>query len=263
MRKTGPRGDAAKGEKKRIRLLDLLRGCAAIAMVLYHTTFTFGAVYGFPFFFKLFTATKNIAQPVIATTFILVCAYSSSLSRGNAKRGARIFAVALGLSLVTCFILPLIGITGAEIRFGILHFLGIAVMLSPLLYKLAGKINFYLGIVICIALAVGSRDLYAYGFFGVPVKDPIQNFNVLFPFGIYHAPFYSSDYSPLLPWIFVFLLGCFIAVKLPKDRLPAFCYQKMCPPIEFLGRHALLIYVVHQPVIFGVAELVSLIVRRS
>ncbi len=261
--KTEKQNGPDSNEKKRIHLLDLLRGAAVIAMVLYHMSYTFGEMFAFPFFVKLLAATQNIAPPIIATTFILVSAYSSTLSRGNVRRGARIFAIALGISLVTCLILPLVGIDGAQIKFGILHFLGVAVMLSPLLYKLAGKVNFYLGTAVCIALAVGTRDLPVSGFFGLPVTDPIQSVNVLFPLGIYHAPFYSADYYPLLPWIFVFLIGCFIAVKFPKDRLPAFAYKKTCPPVEFLGRHALLIYVVHQPVIFGIGELISLFLRRT
>ena len=262
MGKTKRRGKSASVTKKRIHLLDLLRGCAVIAMVLYHMTYTFGLMFGFPFFAKLLAATQNIAPPIIATTFILVSAYSSTLSRGNVKRGARIFAIALGISFATCFIMPRIGIDGAQIKFGILHFLGIAVLLSPLMYKAAKRINPWLGIALCVALAAGTRDLYNCGFFGIPVTDPIQSVNILFPFGIYHEPFYSADYYPLLPWIFVFMIGCFLAVKLPKEKMPSFAYKKLCPPVEFLGRHALIIYVAHQPVIFAVGELITLIMKR-
>ncbi len=262
MRKAGSNAETASGAAERIRLLDLLRGCAVIAMVLYHLIFVFGAVFRFPGFSAAFPLLRPFAPPAIATTFILVSAYSSTLSRGNVKRGARIFAVALGMSAATIFLLPKMGITGAEIRFGILHFLGVAIMLSPLLYKLAGKINFFLGAGVCVVLAVGMRNLYGHGFFGVPVTDPIQSVNVLFPFGIYHAPFYSADFYPIFPWIFVFMIGCFLAVKFPKDRLPAFCYKKTCPPVEFLGRHALLIYVIHQPVIFGIGELIYLMMKK-
>ncbi|MBR5428365.1 MAG: DUF1624 domain-containing protein [Clostridia bacterium] len=263
MKKTKRRGKSASAAKKRIHLLDLLRGLAVIGMVIYHLFYTFGDLFGFPLFIRLKNGTPKFVLVIIAVTFILVSAYSSSLSRGNVKRGARIFAVALGLSLATCYILPLVGVVGAEIKFGILHFFGIAIMLSPLLLKLTGKVNFYLGAALCIALAIGTRDLYNYGFFGIPVTDPIQSVNILFPFGIYHEPFYSADYYPLLPWIFVFMIGCFLAVKIPKDKMPSFAYKKLCPPVEFLGRHALLIYVVHQPVIFGIGELISLFLRRT
>ncbi len=248
--------------RKRIRLLDLIRGCAVIAMVLYHTVYTFGAMFRFPFFLRILLAAQDVAPPVISTTFLLVSAYSSTLSRGNVKRGARIFAVALALTLVTCVILPLIGIDGAGIRFGILHFLGVAIMLSPLLFKLANKVNPYLGISVCAVLAVGTRNLYQSGFFGIPVTDPFRSVNLLFPFGVYHAPFASADYYPLLPWIFVFMIGCFLAVKLPKEKMPAFAYKKLCPPAEFLGRHALIVYVAHQPVIYGIGMLITLILNH-
>ena len=230
-------------------------------MVLYHTVYTFSEMFAFPFFMRLFAVLEPYAPPVIATTFILVSAYSSSLSKKNVKRGAVIFAVAMGLTVATCFIMPLVGIEGAGIKFGVLHFLGVAVMLSPLLLRLAKKIPFLLGVPLCAALAVGTRDLTNAGFFGLRFADPIRSVNVLFPFGIYHEPFFSADYYPLLPWIFVFMIGCFLAARFPKGRLPAVCYKKTCPPVEFLGRHALIVYVAHQPVIYGVGMLISLFLK--
>ncbi|MBR1811334.1 MAG: DUF1624 domain-containing protein [Clostridia bacterium] len=239
----------------RIRLLDMLRGGAVIAMVLYHTVYTFGAIFRLSVFTAMYAALKFIAPPIIATTFILISAYASSLSRKNVRRGALIFAVAMGLTVATCRIMPLLGINGAGIRFGILHFLGIAIMLSPVLCKLARRLPPVPGIAVCILLAVGTRNPVKNGFFGLPVTDPIQSVNLLFPLGIYHPPFSSADYYPLLPWLFVFMIGCFIAVMLPKARLPRVCYKKICPPIEWIGRHSLLIYVIHQPVIFCFGEL--------
>ena len=246
---------------KRIRILDLIRGLAVVMMVTYHLFYTFGAVLGFPFFKRGYLATMDIAPPIIATLFILTCAYSCQLAKSNVKRGAVIFAVAMGLTAATCYILPLMGMDGEGIRFGILHFLGVAVMLSPLLFKIIRTIPAWLGIPLNIVLAIGTRNLMVRGFFGIPVKDPIQSVNVLFPFGIYHGSFYSADYYPLLPWIFVFAIGCFIALKIPRKSLPKFAYKAICPPVEFLGRHALIIYVIHQPIIFAVGELVVFILK--
>ena len=61
MKKSKPNVADASGEKKRIHLLDLLRGCAVTAMVLYHMTYTFGEMFAFPFFAKLLGATQNIS----------------------------------------------------------------------------------------------------------------------------------------------------------------------------------------------------------
>lgn len=245
--------------KERIHLLDAVRGLAVLLMVVFHVFFTFGKIFGFPFFQEGYLTARSFASPVISTLFIFSCAYSCLLSKNNLRRGLIILAVALGMSVVTVFLLPLIGINGEGIRFGILHFLAVAVLISPLLLKLVRKIPAYVTIPLFILLAFGTRDLMNDGFFSLPVTDPIQGANLLFPFGIYHGDFYSADYYPLLPWILVFGIGCALAVRFPPDKLPDFCFRKKCPPLEFLGRHALIIYIVHQPVIYGLGLLFQLL----
>ena len=239
-------------EKKRIHMLDAVRGMAVLLMVVFHAFFTYGVLFGFPFFQRGYAAAEEIAPPVISTLFIFSCAYSCLLSKNNIRRGLIIFAVAMGMSVVTIWILPLLGIEGEGIWFGILHCLGICVLLSPLLFRLLRKIPWYLSIPVLLVLAIGTRSLMREGFFGVEVQDPIQSVNLLFPFGIFHGDFYSADYYPLFPYLFVFAIGCVLALRFPPEKLPARFYQKICPPLEWLGRHALVIYVVHQPLLYAV-----------
>ena len=241
--------------KERIRLLDAGRGLAVALMVVFHAFFTLGMIVGFSFFRDAYLAVRSFAPPVISTLFIFSCAYSCLLSGNNLRRGLVILAVALGMSFVTIVLLPLLGIEGEGIRFGILHFLAVAVLLSPLMMKLVRKVPVFVTVPLFAVLAFGTRDLMNEGFFSLPVTDPLRGANLLFPFGIYHGDFYSADYYPLLPWLFVFGIGCALAVRFPPDRLPAFCFQKICPPLEFLGRHALILYIIHQPVIYGLGLL--------
>ena len=46
-------------------------------------------------------------------------------------------------------------------------------------------------------------------------------------------------------------------------KFPAWTYPSRVPFFSFLGRHALLIYVLHQPVIYGAALLVQAIVSHG
>ena len=224
-------------------------------MLIFHCFFTFGMIFGFPFCRKAYLALESIAPPVISVLFLFACAYSCTLSRNNVKRGLLTWGAALALSAVTIWVLPLMGMENEGIYFGILHFLGTAMLLSPLLLRLVRKVPWQVGVPLNLVLAVGTRQLTAQGFFGIPVRDPFQGANILFPLGIYHGAFYSADYYPVFPWIFVFILGCYAALWLPKEKLPERCFRRFCPPVEFLGRHSLPVYLVHQPVIYGIGLL--------
>jgi uncharacterized membrane protein len=82
------------------------------------------------------------------------------------------------------------------------------------------------------------------------------------PLGIYTSSFTSSDYFPLLPWAFIFLVGTFFGRFAAAEKFPKFTYQSHIPPLSFMGRHALIIYIVHQPIIAGVAWLVDYLIHH-
>jgi len=224
--------------------IDALRGTAVVMMVIFHTVFAmsflgvepFDVVHGFWRFFALSTATLFI---FIAGVSIAVSSARAArtldpwaLALKNLKRGAGIFAVGLGITAVTWIFIP-----GEFVIFGVLHCIGISIMLSPLFLRL-GKVN----------LAIGAL-LVALG----PVAEAIPGPLPLLWLGIHPADFASLDYVPLLPWLGVFLLGMSIGASLypggergfpARDRevLPA-------RPLTLLGRHSLPIYLVHIPLI--------------
>ena len=82
-------------------------------------------------------------------------------------------------------------------------------------------------------------------------------FDWLLPLGLLWPIFASYDYFPLIPWFGVFLAGAALGktVYAPGKSL------LLRPPretfINFAGRHSLLIYVVHQPVIMGILYLLG------
>ncbi|MCD7837730.1 MAG: DUF1624 domain-containing protein, partial [Clostridiales bacterium] len=86
-----------------------------------------------------------------------------------------------------------------------------------------------------------------------------QNLATAF-FGFPPAGFYSADYFPLLPWFFLFCAGYF-AHRLWWDRwkeLPLL--RRGVPGLSWLGRHSLVGYLLHQPVLYGLLEAYWLVV---
>ena len=94
-----------------------------------------------------------------------------------------------------------------------------------------------------LALALGAMPLVF-----ITVETPH-----LWILGLRTADFVSADYFPLLPWIFIFLFGASLGGRIKERRLPERFYGLACPPLEAVGRHSLLIYLLHQPVLMGLS----------
>lgn len=244
-----------KKTAQRIPALDFLRGAAVILMVLYHIVFIFGEYFGFSGFRSLFLSIERFAPPFIATLFISVSAVSSHLSKNNIKRGIKLLCVALLISFVSIILLPRIGINDLGIKFGILHFLSIAMLLSPLLISLVKKMPAYIGIPVSVILFaftanIKRRYLGFEGILEVRLPEIILNIKYLFPLGICYKGFSSADYYPLLPWIFIYIIGLWLAKAVFSCELSERSYKSLFWPLEFIGRHALIIYLVHMIVIY-------------
>ncbi|MCL2513729.1 MAG: DUF1624 domain-containing protein [Oscillospiraceae bacterium] len=243
-----------KKDSNRIRVLDFIRGTAVFFMVIYHTVFTLGEVFeAYPFTIIL-EYTRGRAPLAISFVFILVSAVSCTLSKNNLKRGAKIFAAALLITAVTTFLLPVFGLDGLSIKFGILHFLGAAIMLYPLIDKAVKRVPPAVGLPFLAFLYLFTFNISrGYLGFGKPViflQASFPGLSFLFPVGLVSPAFESADFYPLFPHMFLFAIGCYIGLYLKKHGFPDFAYKKIFPPFEFSGRHALPIYLIHQPVIF-------------
>ena len=70
-------------------------------------------------------------------------------------------------------------------------------------------------------------------------------------FGFLPFDFYSTDYFALLPWLFLFWAGYFLHFCMGRARMEPL-RRSVCAPLGWLGRHSLGIYLLHQPVIYGV-----------
>lgn len=81
-------------------------------------------------------------------------------------------------------------------------------------------------------------------------------------FGFTTPDFASADYFPLLPWFFVFLLGTWAGRYVKAGRLPQWFYTAKAPRLALVGRHALVLYVLHQPLLYALTMLLRLIFIR-
>ena len=220
--------------KKRIYLLDELRGLAVFCMVFYHAFYSMSEFFGFEIGTKLLDFFTP-AEPFFAALFIVISGISSRLSHDNTRRGVRLLCIALALTVVTAVIMPMMNFEGAEIYFGILHLLS----LSMLIFS---------------ALRAGLKT------FALPAA--LYKTNYFMPLGFFNSSFHSADYFPLLPHLFMFLAGTFIGIYAANGRFPAFTYRRRSRALCFLGRHALVIYIAHQPIIYGILWVVEKIIAK-
>lgn len=239
----------------RICLIDETRGFLVICMVFYHAFYSMTFIFNIPF-------AKNLlcffmpAQSIFAGSFIFISGCVSLLSRSNLKRGAKLFAIAVAITIVTRVFIP-----SQPIIFGILHMLSICMILFGIFKPLLSKISPLIGMLTCFILFLFTSGIDK-GFFGfgrIKLYIPLSayNLNWLFPIGITDKNFYSSDYFPLFPWMFIFFFGTFFASAFKGKKLPQFMYQSHVKMLSFCGRHALIIYIIHQPIIFLIINLYS------
>ena len=249
----------AKNTPKRYHLLDEIRGFAILCMVFFHGFFLAGDVFGLQLADKLVSFFMP-AVPFFAGTFILISGIASMLSRSNLKRGLVLAGVSLALNIIT-FLLPKIGIPVLPIYFGILNLLAICMLLAAVFMPFVSKIHPLIGMAVCVCLYVVFMNLHR-GYIGIPpvslnLPDAVMNCPYIFPLGIYTPEFASGDYYPLIPWVFVFFFGMHLGVYAKKGKFPKFVSNEHVRPLSFVGRHTLIIYLAHQPVIFGICMLIS------
>lgn len=253
---------ARANSSKRIHLLDELRGFAIICMVFYHAFYTLAEIFQLDIGRTLFFFFKP-AEPYFAGLFIFISGIASMLTRSNLKRGAKLFAVALAVNIVT-YLMKFVGMN-VFIRFGILNLLSICMLLAAPMKKLINKIPPIIGIILSgglVLLTFHILDGYlGIGDFSWTVPESLRELGFLFPIGIVNKGFYSSDYFPLLPWMFVFFAGMSAGVWAVKGKFPKFMYNQHIRPLSFVGRHSLVIYIAHQPVIYGFCMLVGWIME--
>lgn len=242
--------------KKRIHLLDEIRGFCVFCMVFDHALFTLGYVFMHGFSQKMFDTLAYIS-PLFALTFVLISGASCMLSRNNLHRGIKTLCAGFLITLFSLFIM-----SDAPIIFGVLHLLGLCAVLYAVSEKLIRKIPSVLGLILCLVLFLFTyntdKGYMGFEFLRINMPEFLYEQKLLMVLG-FRSPYSAySDYFPLLPWAFAFFAGVFAGRRLENGNLPETLYKSRVPFFSLLGTNAFFIYLIHQPLIFGVYYIISL-----
>ncbi|GEO98298.1 DUF1624 domain-containing protein [Methylobacterium haplocladii] len=239
----------------RIDAIDAARGTALLAMAAYHLTWDLGFLKVTPLNAAL-TPPGRLAAHLIAGSFLLLVGIGLVLATRNGLRWrpylirlARIGGAAILITGVTYWFMP-----DGFIFFGILHCIAVASILAlPLLIMPA---------VIGIPASILASAVFVLG--GTVLRHPMLEASELFFLGLGSRLPQTNDWVPLFPWFGIVLAG----IALTRAGLPAFLRSRLARwraeervgrAATFAGRHSLAVYLVHQPVLFGlVYGLVSL-----
>lgn len=232
--------------KKRIWELDVLRGVCILGMVVVHLIYDLQTFFSLPFLrdSRLFDLIKQWG----GVLFLLISGICVTLGSHPVRRGLIVFACGLICSAVTAGMYFLnMADKSIIIYFGVLHCLGVCMLLWPLFKRLP---VWALGL---LGLGLTVLGLWISG-------NVVVDFPWLIPLGLVPGDFASSDYFPLLSNLGFFLVGAFLGKTLYRKKetlLPR--VNPANPVLAFftrLGKWSLPVYLLHQPVITGLLYLI-------
>jgi len=199
-------------------------------------------------------------QQSICWTFILLSGYCIPLSVHRWKRGLTVFGAGMLVSAVTILLLP-----EDRVVFGVLTFLGSAMLLMALTARYLELLPDIVFMLLSFVLFLIFRNVNAGYLTLIPGRIaalPQSLYRGLFMtwLGFPERGFFSTDYFSMLPWIFLFLTGFYGALLCRRKGIWA---KKVMhagiAPFAWMGRHSLLIYLLHQPVLYLMVLLLQLI----
>lgn len=236
-------------KKERIWELDAFRGLCILCVIIIH--FVFDLQYFASFSFTLHPVYKFIMD-YGGVLFVILSGICVTLGSHSFQRGAIVLGCGFVITAVVEGMLAL-GFVGTDARiwFGVLHLLGVCMLLYPLYKRLPTALIGGIGAVIVVL---------GYYFRTIHITSPY-----LFPLGLCVPGFTAGDYFPLFPHLGWFMLGVVLGRTVYKSKrslLPNAPHHAL--PIRFLsacGRHSLWIYLVHQPVVYALIMLVLAIAR--
>ncbi|WP_312222500.1 DUF1624 domain-containing protein [Rhizobium rhizoryzae] len=241
----------------RLPFIDTLRGVALIAMATYHFTWDLE----FFHYLEAGTATHGwlkIYARGIASTFLFLVGFSLVLAHSNGirwqsfiKRLGMVAGAALLISVGTYIALP-----DQWIFFGILHNIAVSSLIALAFLRLPPLIT---GLVAVLLLGGMIADNWVQP--GV-LSFPLFDSRWLAWIGFAEAIPRSNDYVPLFPWFSAVLFGVAAAGLCLRHGVFAYVERLQQKPniLTKAGRHSLLFYLLHQPILIACVYLASLVI---
>lgn len=221
--------------------LDRIRGFWVLMMIVYH------GIYDLAFIFQVieYHPLYSVFQIIIGCGFVFISGISQNFSRSKWKNFVILISAALTIQIVTTIFIP-----EEKILFGVLHLLAFSSLFGKLLERPLKKIPNYLGVLFFFILFLGFFHIQRGTVFGLEFPKAPYQMN-LYPLGFPSSRFSSSDYYPLIPWFFLYLTG-FLAVRDREFKLE----RKSKDLLAIIGRNSLVIYLIHQPILYGAFYLI-------
>lgn len=229
--------------KPRFILLDLLRSAALLSMAIFHFA------YDLQFFGVLPAGTTSaggweVFARSIAASFLFLAGFSLYLAHGRKlntgpflRRLGLLSASAALVSGVSFFVFP-----DQMVHFGILHCIAVSSVLGLLFLRQSS--------VLIVAVA--------FVFLAAPelLRSEVFNHTFLYWLGFSTQTPSSLDFEPIFPWFAPFLLGLALAKEFTKRGFLLGSPSKAHPNritkiLAWPGRHSLMVYLVHQPVLLA------------
>ncbi len=246
---------ANRERAQRYLRIDALRALALLGMIAFHFCYDVFEVYGrAPGWYD--RPAVYFWQQSICWTFILLSGFSWRWGkRHNLRRGLFLNACGLLVTLVTFLTMPEV-----TVRYGILTFMGCAVLLLIPLDRClqrvpppAGALGSFLLFLICRPIADGYLGVAGWKLLTLP--EALYQSKALAIFGFPYAGFSSGDYFPLLPWLFLFVTGYFLAPLLLRSERVGRWLMPPVPLLSAMGQKSIWIYLIHQPLCMLLAAL--------
>lgn len=244
-----PSTKRANTSARRLWEIDVWRGLAIVSMVIYHFAWDL-KVYA-EVYIDLFSPFWFYFQRSIASSFVLLVGISLTVSYNRAlqkeggrdglywkffRRGLLVFGTGLAMGTALRFL------GAGRIDFGVLHMIGVSIILAYPFLRFRWLNLLFIAILMPLSYYL---------------KTILTDTTTWVWLGITPAGYAPQDFFPLVHWFAVVLIGVFLGNSLYTGGVRQFSlrdYSAFFPfnILGFLGKHSLLIYVIHQPILIAI-----------
>ena len=227
----------------RIPAIDVARGVAIVMMTVYHFGFDLLMLGFWSVDVTRETGWVLLARVTVSSFLALVGVSLVLATRDGIRwrplliRLAQVGGAAALISLVTWYAIP-----DAWIFFGVLHMIALATVLGIVLRNLP-----WWALLASAPLVIAAPSLRWPALFDA---EPLVFL------GLSRLDVVSNDFVPVFPWLAPVLIGL-AAGRVLLERASAPGWTLLTPrgrparTLAFLGRHSLIVYLVHQPILIG------------
>lgn len=240
---------------QRVRFFDTVRGFSVLSMVAFHLCYDLRYIAGLSLPWFQGTA-QDVWRASISWVFLAIAGIMGSFSRNNYRRAAK-----YGLFALAIYVVTRLAAVDDAISFGIIFCMAACTLVAAVLCSAKAQPRGPVAAVVCLlaflALLRISSGYLELGLAKVELPRELYATPWLSWLGFPGPHFVSGDYYPVLPYLLMYLAGLSMGPQLKEAFSAGRLTDHGLRPLEWVGRHALLVYAVHQPVLLAVASVLA------